>query len=77
MVSKNHDTVHDESTEAAGQQSTVGPPANKGELVVDATACPQDSNYPTDLNLLHDARKQSEKLPDILYDKVKLADEQK
>ena len=38
----------------------------QGELIVDATACPQDISYPTDLNLLNDAREQSEQLIDIL-----------
>jgi IS5 family transposase len=40
--------------------------ANEGELIVDATACPQDISYPTDLNLLSDAREKSEQLIDIL-----------
>jgi len=38
----------------------------QGELIVDATACPQDISYPTDLNLLNDAREKSEELIDIL-----------
>ncbi|CAN5281946.1 IS5-like element ISLca2 family transposase [soil metagenome] len=38
----------------------------QGELIVDATACPQDISYPTDLNLLNDAREKSEQLIDIL-----------
>ena len=41
---------------------------NEGTLIVDATACPQDIGYPTDLNLLNDAREKSEELIDILYD---------
>lgn len=40
--------------------------ANEGELIVDATACPQDISYPTDLKLLNDAREKSEQLIDIL-----------
>jgi IS5 family transposase len=40
--------------------------AHQGELIVDATACPQDISYPTDLNLLNDAREKSEQLIDIL-----------
>jgi IS5 family transposase len=83
---QDNDTVHDdlnqlkqttESGGPSGQQSSVEPPANKGELIADATACPQDISYPTDLNLLNDAREKSEKLIDILYGKIKLADEQK
>lgn len=40
---------------------------NKGKLIADATACPQDIAYPTDLNLLSDAREKSEELIDVLY----------
>jgi hypothetical protein len=68
-------------TNEPGEQTSdeifVDPPANKGDLIVDATACPQDISYPTDLNLLNDAREQSERLIDILYGKIKLVDEQK
>ena len=41
-------------------------PAHKGSLLMDATACPQDIAYPTDLNLLNDARERSEELIDEL-----------
>ena len=40
---------------------------NKGRLILDATACPQDITYPTDLDLLSDAREKSEQLIDHLY----------
>jgi len=43
-------------------------PKNKGRLLMDATACPQDIAYPTDLNLLNDAREKTEELIDFLYD---------
>lgn len=38
-----------------------------GDLLMDATACPQDIAYPTDLNLLNDVREKSEELIDILF----------
>lgn len=41
--------------------------AYTGSLLMDATACPQDIAYPTDLNLLHDAREKSEELIDALH----------
>ena len=41
---------------------------HEGKLLIDATACPQDIRYPTDLNLLNDAREKSEELIDFLYD---------
>ena len=65
-----------ESTEQTTQKISVKAPENKGDLIVDATACPQDISYPTDLNLLNDAREQSEKLIDILYANIKLMDEE-
>lgn len=66
-----------ETKDATEQQTAVDPPANKGDLIVDATACPQDISYPTDLNLLNDAREKSEKLIDILCAKIKSADEER
>ena len=41
-----------------------------GKMITDATACPQDIAYPTDLNLLNDAREESQLLIDTLYKKV-------
>lgn len=41
-----------------------------GKMITDATACPQDIAYPTDLNLLNDAREKSELLIDALYKKA-------
>ena len=58
------------------EETSVELPENKGDLIVDATACPQDISYPTDLNLLNDAREQSEKLIDILYATIKMGNEQ-
>jgi len=43
---------------------------NKGRVIFDATACPQDIAYPTDLDLLSTAREKSEQLIDLLYTKV-------
>lgn len=43
---------------------------HKGKVIFDATACPQHIAYPTDLDLLSDAREKSEELIDKLYDKA-------
>lgn len=68
-----------ETTKAEAERiealATPAPP-NSGELIVDATACPQDISYPTDLNLLNDAREKSEKLIDILHRQAKLLDKE-
>ncbi len=60
--SENAATTIDENKPA--QSATI---THEGKLLIDATACPQDIRYPTDLNLLNDAREKSEELIDFLY----------
>ena len=43
---------------------------NRGKLILDATCAPADIRYPTDLGLLNQARKQTEKIIDILYNEL-------
>ena len=50
------------------QPVTEATDTHHGKLIVDATACPQDIGYPTDLNLLNDGREKLEDLLDFLYD---------
>jgi hypothetical protein len=40
---------------------------HKGRILFDATVCPQDIAYPTDLDLLSEAREKSERMIDSLY----------
>jgi hypothetical protein len=51
--------------------STVEPsktlPTHQVKMIIDATACPQDIRYPTDIHLLNDAREKAEELIDFLY----------
>lgn len=49
------------------QGSNSAEPENKGRVIFDATACPQDIAYPTDLDLLSEAREKTEQLIDQLY----------
>ncbi len=49
------------------QDSDDAEPPHQGSLIIDATACPQDIAYPTDLDLLEDARKKSEELMDFVF----------
>lgn len=42
-------------------------PENEGTLIIDATCCPADVAYPTDLNLLNSARLWTERIIDHLY----------
>lgn len=55
------------SLKPAESQATV---THYGQLIVDATVCPQDIGFPTDLNLLDNAREKSEELIDVLYSPV-------
>jgi IS5 family transposase len=48
-------------------ESTESKSTHDGRLIVDATACPQEIAYPTDLNLLNDAREKLEGFIDILF----------
>lgn len=56
-----------DSTQAIDQTPQSQAPTHQGKLITDATACPQDIAYPTDLNLLSNAREKSEELIDELY----------
>jgi len=44
---------------------------NAGKLILDATCAPADIKYPTDLDLLNQARQGTEKILDCLYREVK------
>jgi len=46
-------------------------PPNQGKLILDASCAPADIRYPTDLNLLNQAREQTENIIDALYEQVK------
>jgi transposase, IS5 family len=61
LEEKNNPKKEDSSTDSENQNN------NRGTVIMDATACPQDIAYPTDLNLLNDAREKSEYLIDVLY----------
>ncbi len=52
---------------ASNSEPSKPPPTHEGKMIIDATACPQDIRYPTDLHLLNDAREKSEALIDFLY----------
>jgi hypothetical protein len=56
-----------DTNEVAGE-SPVSEVEHKGRMLLDATVCPQDIAYPTDLDLLSEARQISERLIDTLYD---------
>ena len=62
------ETKNDDAKPSSDQDDVdIQEPENKGRVIYDATACPQDIAYPTDLNLLSDAREKTEELIDQLY----------
>ena len=61
------DNTGDTPTVSLDEKACSGTVTHKGKLITDATACPQDIAYPTDLNLLNDARKKSEVIIDFLH----------
>jgi transposase, IS5 family len=72
MVKKMLETTSSQSTEKKTEESEkeVSEPKNRGKLILDATCAPGDISYPTDLGLLNQARKQTEKIIDLLYEIV-------
>ncbi|MDJ0901123.1 MAG: IS5 family transposase [Xenococcus sp. MO_188.B8] len=61
--------AEDQSKVTAERESEL--PQNQGQLILDASCAPADINYPTDLKLLNQAREQTEKLIDQLYEQVR------
>jgi IS5 family transposase len=47
------------------------PPGNSGQLIVDATVAPADIKYPTDVNLLNEAREKTEAIIDVLHEPLR------
>ncbi len=56
-----------QDSSTSDSHGSAAPNENKGRIILDATACPQDIAYPTDLNLLSEAREKTEELIDQLY----------
>jgi hypothetical protein len=68
-LEKHSDKKSEEKKEEKIQKQDLPPEeTHMGKLLLDATACPQDIAYPTDLNLLNDAREKTELIIDVLFD---------
>ncbi len=59
--------VHSNNNNDDNDKSSGG---NSGKLLIDETVAPADIKYPTDLDLLNEAREKSKKLIDKLHDPV-------
>ena len=61
----------EEEPDAEARESSVSTSPNQGKLLVDATCAPADIAYPTDLNLLNEARELAEQIIDVLHGPLK------
>ena len=61
------DAINQESEISDESSDDDGQPSNNGKLIVDATCTPADITYPTDLNLLNDAREKTEEIIDAMH----------
>jgi hypothetical protein len=57
----------EKETDTESSDSSDSTSTNQGKLIVDATCAPADIAYPTDLNLLNEAREIAEKIIDVLH----------
>ncbi|BDA72328.1 transposase [Calothrix sp. PCC 7716] len=72
MVKKMLEAASEELAEKKTEETEEGnTPKNWGKLILDATCAPGDIAYPTDLGLLNQARKHTEKIIDLLYEQLK------
>ena len=61
----------EECSESEKESEEQGEIVNRGKLLLDATVGPADIKYPTDVGLLNEVRKVTEKTIDILYKSLK------
>src|SRR5699024_8956655 len=54
--------------ESKSESRKEGPSFNQGKLLLDATCVPSDIAYPTDINLLNEAREKLEGIIDTLHE---------
>ena len=57
----------DEPQDKSSADNDDEKPSNQGKLIVDATCTPADVAYPTDLNLLNEAREKTEVMIDTMH----------
>lgn len=63
------ETEEEDSLLLSKLEQTAG--QNRGKLILDATCCPADIHYPTDVGLLNHARELVEEMVDVLYPSVR------
>ena len=67
---KKSDDAQDKTEDEKKQGEGPNDPGPSGKLIIDATCAPEDMKYPTDVGLLNDAREVTERVIDILWEKL-------
>ncbi|MGB5769408.1 MAG: IS5 family transposase [Crocosphaera sp.] len=67
MVKRGRERIEQKEEKSGSDSEEIGERVNKGKLILDATCAPADIKYPTDLEILNQARKTIEIIIDILY----------
>jgi transposase, IS5 family len=60
-------TIESSATDSSAEKQELQDRPNHGKLLLDATCAPADIAYPTDLDLLNEAREKLEQIIDVLY----------
>ena len=71
MINTQGKNKEDEEEKKHTELGEIKEDKNQGKLIIDATCAPADISYPTDLNLLNNARIKTEKIINILYKTIK------
>lgn len=61
----------EETMDEENAEEPISENSNRGTLILDATCCPSDIRYPTDIGLLNQGRELTEQMIDCLYNTVK------
>jgi len=64
------DKKGEEGSDKKSADEPKEPPANSGNLLMDATCIPEDIRYPHDVTLLDEARQKTEMIIDTMYEKA-------
>ena len=67
MVKRGREKTEQKEEKSSSDSEEIGERENKGQLILDATCAPADIKYPTDLDILNQARKAVEIIIDLLY----------
>ncbi|OQA00440.1 MAG: hypothetical protein BWY69_01712 [Planctomycetes bacterium ADurb.Bin401] len=66
-LANQHQNAKENNAKKDSDKDNNQPPENKGKLIIDATCTPADIAYPTDLNILNEAREKTEEIIDAMH----------